>query len=51
MPDDEVSLARNVAVAAALREKVPPVVRLCSICGERLPGGIVKHPECRGWVT
>lgn len=42
----------RVPVSAAIKAKlanIQPVVRLCSVCGEKLPAGVVKHPQCRGW--
>lgn len=44
----------SVPVASALlsaEANVPPVVRICSVCEEQLPAGVVKHPQCRGWIV
>ncbi|MGN0126042.1 MAG: hypothetical protein ACI38R_22600 [Rhodococcus sp. (in: high G+C Gram-positive bacteria)] len=45
---DSVPVASALLSAAA---NVPPVVRHCSICDEQLPAGVVKHPQCRGWIA
>lgn len=42
----------HVTATAAIRAKlanIQPVVRLCLVCDEKLPAGIVRHPQCRGW--
>ncbi|BDB62388.1 hypothetical protein [Rhodococcus sp. RDE2] len=40
----------SVPVASAIlsaEANVQPVIRLCSVCGEQLPAGVVKHVQCR----
>lgn len=42
----------SVPLAAAIkraRNPIPPIVRLCPVCDEPLPAGMVRHPPCRGW--
>ena len=48
LPHD-LDLTRNVPTSAALRTTAPPVVRHCKVCEQKLPAGIVRHPQCRGW--
>ncbi|QXU53645.1 MULTISPECIES: hypothetical protein [unclassified Rhodococcus (in: high G+C Gram-positive bacteria)] len=45
---DSVPVASAILSAAA---NVPPVVRLCSVCDEQLPAGVVKHVQCRAWTA
>ncbi len=47
---DTVSVTDNVPVAPAIKAalaNIQPIVRNCSVCGEQLPAGVVKHPQCR----
>ena len=44
----------SVPVASAIQSSaanVQPVIRLCSVCDEQLPAGVVKHVQCRPWTA
>lgn len=55
MTDDSTArcpVTSSVQLAAAIKRKqnpIPPIVRLCPVCEEPLPAGMVRHPPCRGW--
>lgn len=45
------SLTNTVPVAAAIKRVTNPAPkpdRTCSVCGNQLPAGYMKHIECRG---
>lgn len=38
------------SASQAAKANVQPIIRLCTICDEQLPAGVVRHPRCRGWI-